>query len=150
MGGDFASGIEMARRTDNETTDKDNDSLKSAEQKLKHRRPVLVGHNMFLDLCFLYATFFAPLPETLDLFRGKISELFPRVVDTKYIVTLNEHDMMPAMNLEDLYKKAESDGCSGIFSIFNPNGMKAHTGKHHAGHDSMHEPLWTCHCKAKS
>lgn len=91
---------------------------------------------MFLDLCFLYATFLGPLPETLDSFKEEIHKHFPRIIDTKYIVTLGEHDMMPAMNLEDLYKRAESDGVNGIFSPFNPSGMKAHSKNHHAGHDS--------------
>ncbi|KAK2045643.1 hypothetical protein LZ31DRAFT_593922 [Colletotrichum somersetense] len=39
--------------------------FKLAEDKLKESRPIIVGHNQFMDLLFLYNTFIDDLPDTL-------------------------------------------------------------------------------------
>ncbi|KAK7744414.1 hypothetical protein SLS62_010138 [Diatrype stigma] len=57
------------------------------EEALRKSRPIVVGHNLFYDLVFIYRTFFGPLPDNLDDFLLEIHQLFPRIVDTKYLAT---------------------------------------------------------------
>ncbi|KAK2879521.1 hypothetical protein FQN49_000795 [Arthroderma sp. PD_2] len=56
-------------------------------EKLKSGQPVLVGHNLFTDLVNFYKCFIGDLPELVDDFQQAIHELFPLVVDTKYMAT---------------------------------------------------------------
>jgi poly(A)-specific ribonuclease len=56
-------------------------------KKLQSRRPVLVGHNAFGDLMYLYQKFLGDLPETVEEFGRMVGEMFPVVVDTKYMAT---------------------------------------------------------------
>ncbi|RYP31135.1 hypothetical protein DL767_005888 [Monosporascus sp. MG133] len=67
---------------------RDFDAVK-CEESLQKNRPIIVGHNLFHDLVFIYRTFFGPLPEKLDDFLVEIHTLFPRVADTKYMATRN-------------------------------------------------------------
>ena len=64
---------------------------------LRHRvtkhRTVLVGHNLFTDLIYFYRTFFGTLPSNICEFKTRIHELFPMVIDTKYLAThFNKQD----------------------------------------------------------
>ena len=63
--------------------------------RLRGNRTVLVGHNVFLDLMYFYKCFFGTLPDRVEDFQRVIHELFPTVIDTKYLATHN-HDN-PAM-----------------------------------------------------
>ncbi|KAI9889296.1 MAG: hypothetical protein M1814_005603 [Vezdaea aestivalis] len=52
------------------------------------RRPlVLVGHNCFVDLVYLYSTFIGRLPSTVAEFSSAIHRLFPFIIDTKFLAT---------------------------------------------------------------
>lgn len=61
--------------------------ISKCEEALQKSRPIVIGHNLFHDLVFIYRTFFGPLPDDLDGFLLAIHELFPRIVDTKYLAT---------------------------------------------------------------
>ncbi|RYP15225.1 hypothetical protein DL765_005864 [Monosporascus sp. GIB2] len=61
---------------------KDFDAVK-CEESLQKNRQIIVGHNLFHDLVFIYRRFFGPLPEKLDDFLVEIHKLFPGVADTK-------------------------------------------------------------------
>ncbi|KAK0647316.1 Uncharacterized protein DIS24_g7816 [Lasiodiplodia hormozganensis] len=76
-----------------------------ARLTLQRRRPVLVGHNLFTDILYLYRTFIGPLPLTLEKCRGKLHKLFPLVVDTKYVATHNCGDINPRSSLEEIHHK---------------------------------------------
>lgn len=54
-------------------------------RKLNGEKPMLVGHNLFIDLIYLLACFFGPLPERVEDFQAAIAILFPLSVDTKYM-----------------------------------------------------------------
>ncbi|CCW65365.1 unnamed protein product [Phytomonas sp. EM1] len=56
------------------------------EALVKSRKPC-VGHNCFMDLLFLMAALDRALPEELPSWKARVSELFPTVLDTKYIAT---------------------------------------------------------------
>ena len=52
------------------------------EIMIKEKKP-LIGHNMFLDIMFLYQQFIADLPDTLEEFVHNFSFYFPVIYDTK-------------------------------------------------------------------
>ncbi|CAK7265495.1 hypothetical protein SEPCBS57363_001612 [Sporothrix epigloea] len=110
-----------------------------SEAKLRGETPVLVGHNMFLDLCFLYATFFGSLPDTLNEFGHTIHELFPRIMDTKHILTHADHEMMAFKTLEDAFLELEAKKMP--FEIEHMQTRytdRMHPANvHQAGHDSF-------------
>lgn len=58
------------------------------QQNLITRRRVLFGHNCFIDLVYLYTCFIGDLPERVEDFQKLTHELFPAVVDTKYLASL--------------------------------------------------------------
>jgi poly(A)-specific ribonuclease len=70
--------------------------------QLQTKGHLIVGHNLFMDLGFLYKTFIGPLPKNVQDFCKKINELFPMVVDTKYMATMNTGPMGPRHNLKEL------------------------------------------------
>lgn len=49
----------------------------------KGKKAVL--HNGLMDLMFLYTSFFAPLPPTLEEFADTLFRLFGTIIDTKYL-----------------------------------------------------------------
>lgn len=73
-----------------------------AQHLLKNKKAVLFGHNMFLDLVYLYKTFIGELPDTVEEFSSLIHQLFPVIVDTKYLATHNCGDINPASSLEHI------------------------------------------------
>ncbi|KAH8595038.1 ribonuclease H-like domain-containing protein [Bisporella sp. PMI_857] len=77
------------------------DSLKTRLKKKKH---IIVGHNLFADLGFLYSTFIGALPPTVTEFQKVIHEVFPVVMDTKYIATANHDSMSSQGKLMDLLR----------------------------------------------
>lgn len=51
------------------------------------RKTIIVGHNCFLDLIYFHKTFIGELPETLKEFQSSIHEIFPLLIDTKYMAS---------------------------------------------------------------
>ncbi|SPQ22900.1 dcd040fb-0726-4f9f-a2f4-b61f888f6a09 [Thermothielavioides terrestris] len=105
--------------------------LRLYEGRIKQRRPVIVGHNPFLDLCFIQETFLRPLPDDVAAFRRDMGEFFPRVVDTKYLSS--QLGFRTGRNLEQLYKLVGQ----GSVPITPMPGYDARDGSaHNAGFDS--------------
>ncbi|KAL9097483.1 MAG: hypothetical protein Q9165_000379 [Trypethelium subeluteriae] len=101
-----------------------------AKDLMKMRRPILVGHNLFIDLIYLYRTFLGPLPQTVEEYASIIHRLFPRVMDTKYIATHNVGRIKPDSSLDSLHM---------VLSVTHPAHKKydAITAYHEAGYDSL-------------
>ncbi|KAK5069560.1 hypothetical protein LTS08_007598 [Lithohypha guttulata] len=59
--------------------------LTALNRRLQERRKVLIGHNCLTDIMFLYKMTIGDLPETLQEFKDKVHELFPAIIDTKFI-----------------------------------------------------------------
>lgn len=77
--------------------------LRNLKTGLQDKRTVLVGHNVFMDLMYFYKCFFGTLPDRVEDFQRVIHELFPLVVDTKYLATHNrENPAMANSSLEQL------------------------------------------------
>ena len=73
-------------------------------EKLVNKRPVLVGHNMFMDLVYLYHTYFGNLPDTIEQFVELIHKIFPLIVDTKFLATRGNDNSNAKSGLEELDK----------------------------------------------
>ncbi|EAU29549.1 conserved hypothetical protein [Aspergillus terreus NIH2624] len=106
-------------------------------QRLKDSRPVLVGHNLFTDLIYLYRNFLGPLPETVAEFQRKVHELFPTVVDTKYMATHNCGSINPKSSLAEINESMMKLPTPAI--KIHPQHFKYSATKvdHEAGYDSM-------------
>lgn len=76
--------------------------LESLKKELQSKDHILVGHNLFTDLIFLYKTFFGPLPTNVEDFQQAIHSLFPTVLDTKYIHTEGENAVSGRTNLKEI------------------------------------------------
>ncbi|CAK7214147.1 hypothetical protein SBRCBS47491_002050 [Sporothrix bragantina] len=139
VGGEFAEDVLQIYDLGDSLIEKPvKDKLRDSEAKLKTKTPILVGHNMFLDLCFLYATFFEPLPDTLDGFGHSIHKLFPRILDTKHILTHDDHEMMAPKILDDIFLELEEKKMP--FAIEHKQSSTVNgrhpVNAHQAGHDS--------------
>jgi poly(A)-specific ribonuclease len=76
--------------------------LTAVREALRIKKQVIVGHNLFTDLGFLYATFVGTLPYSVTHFQEDIHEFFPRVIDTKYLATYGADATNPRTNLKEL------------------------------------------------
>ncbi|KAI1608372.1 poly(A)-specific ribonuclease [Exophiala viscosa] len=59
--------------------------LDSLQTQLKSRPRIFVGHNCLTDVINLYRCFIGDLPERVDDFKAGLHELFPFILDTKYV-----------------------------------------------------------------
>lgn len=86
------SGIDVPWLTEHLNTDEAKtvvkEELNNVINTLKSKKKlIIVGHNLFYDLGFLYETFVGKLPDDIKDFQKVINRLFPFVVDTKYMAT---------------------------------------------------------------
>ena len=59
--------------------------VEDLQSKIKQKRRVLVGHNLFTDLVNLYKCFIGELPASVQEFQRRVHDLFPTIIDTKYL-----------------------------------------------------------------
>ena len=107
------------------------------QQKLNSRRRILIGHNCFMDLVYLYNCFMGQLPEKVERFQEMIREIFPAVVDTKFIASFGRG--WGRTNLQDLALDLSTDGLD-VPVIGIPVGFDRYTAGqmlHEAGYDSL-------------
>ncbi|PSN74015.1 CAF1-domain-containing protein [Corynespora cassiicola Philippines] len=108
-----------------------------AMDRLRRKQPVLVGHNMFTDLVYLYRCFVGDLPDTLHKFTEAIHALFPRIIDTKYLATHNEGDLKASPTLEKISKDLQSQPLPDIVTHTAHTKYHNSTAYHEAGYDSL-------------
>ncbi|KAF2150574.1 CAF1-domain-containing protein [Myriangium duriaei CBS 260.36] len=107
-------------------------------QHLLYKRPKpVVGHNLFLDLIYLYRTFIGQLPERVDDFAAQIHELFPIVVDTKYLATHECGDINPMSSLQQLAEQMDAQQSPLIATHYDYRKYLDNPADHEAGYDSM-------------
>ncbi|KAF4553395.1 CAF1 family ribonuclease-like protein [Elsinoe fawcettii] len=99
-------------------------------------RPV-IGHNMFLDLVYLYQTFIGHLPEKVEDFAYKINELFPIVVDTKYVATHECGDINPMSSLQQIAEQLDQQETPSIKTHKDFTKYDDYVAHHEAGYDSL-------------
>ncbi|XP_058054289.1 poly(A)-specific ribonuclease PARN-like [Anopheles bellator] len=56
-------------------------------QELSKARKLVIGHNILLDLLYTIRQFFKPLPTDYKEFKKLTKEIFPLLLDTKYLCT---------------------------------------------------------------
>jgi poly(A)-specific ribonuclease len=88
--------------------------LSRVMDKLAVRRPVLVGHNVFVDLIFIYQNFLQDLPGQVGQLQEIVHGDFPLIVDTKYMATHNCGVLNPASSLEQLDEMLSSQSKPAI------------------------------------
>ncbi|KAF4624877.1 hypothetical protein G7Y89_g13293 [Cudoniella acicularis] len=71
-------------------------------EALQNKKHIIVGHNLFTDLGFIYNTFIGLLPHNVKHFQQDIHELFPQIIDTKYLATHGHDSMNPRAGLKEL------------------------------------------------
>ncbi|XP_070571819.1 poly(A)-specific ribonuclease PNLDC1-like [Ptychodera flava] len=112
------------------------------------KKPV-VGHNMLLDLCFIFEKLHRPLPATYLEFKEKVHRILPFIFDTKHLArkfkkVLSDRGLCESSNLEDLYTSLDSH--RGRFCVLHSPDIgfaeaydkyKQHGHPHEAGYDSF-------------
>ncbi|EEQ31090.1 conserved hypothetical protein [Microsporum canis CBS 113480] len=106
-------------------------------EKLRAGPPVLVGHNLFTDLVNFYKCFIGDLPGRVEDFQQAIHELFPVVVDTKYMAT---HGGVLRDAFSALSKLNETLGAREVPNFETDSEHSAYIAnapQHEAGYDSL-------------
>lgn len=109
------------------------------EALIKYQKPI-IGHNMFLDMLFMYHQFVGDLPATLDEFIFKWTGLFPSVYDTKCMATTC--GLFTLTNLNSMSQQFLSNKKFKSYLEFEydlASGFNNYVGKsalHEAGYDS--------------
>lgn len=108
-----------------------------AQSLLKKNPKVLVGHNCFLDLVYVYRTFIGDLPDTVEEFQNKLHNLWPTIIDTKYMSTHNCGDISPASSLEQIATQLSAEKTPILDT--DPQHTKYNNVEayHEAGYDSF-------------
>ncbi|RAQ73492.1 CAF1 family ribonuclease [Aspergillus flavus] len=107
------------------------------QQRLRTHRPVLVGHNLFTDVVYLYRCFFGPLPDKLEEFQAIVHHMFPILMDTKYMATHDCGSITPKSSLSEindnlLHIKTPKISVHEQHSKYNSQRID-----HEAGYDSL-------------
>jgi poly(A)-specific ribonuclease len=113
------------------------DRYDRAIERLRTRQPVLVGHNMFTDIVYLYRTFVGELPDTLQGFQDAIHELFPKIVDTKYLATHAGGDLNASPTLQDIAESLAKQPLPSIVTHPDHSKYQEKEAFHEAGYDSL-------------
>ncbi|KAI4935048.1 uncharacterized protein J4E92_002334 [Alternaria infectoria] len=113
------------------------DRYDRAIERLKIKQPVLVGHNMFTDIVYFYRTFVGQLPDTLQGFQDAIHELFPNIIDTKYLATHAEGDLNASPTLQDIAENSSLQPLPHIVTHADHPKYQETEAFHEAGYDSL-------------
>lgn len=113
-------------------------TIESLQKSLKKKSHVIVGHNMFTDLIFIYKTFVGTLPDQVTDFNKSIHELFPKVFDTKYLATQAGSSMRNKSSLKDLYDAIKNRHNPFIALAERHISYGVRSKEHEAGYDSKH------------
>jgi poly(A)-specific ribonuclease len=62
--------------------------INELQKKLRSQSRALVGHNCLTDVINFYRCFVGDLPERVEDFSAKLQEIFPLILDTKYVASL--------------------------------------------------------------
>lgn len=110
---------------------------------LREYQKPLVGHNMLMDLLFLYDKFFQPLPAEYSTFKRNLHDQFPRIFDTKHLSfsmkrLLEDTAGMFSTNLVQLYRILECERVTNC-TLFMPKVIHAKGFVRYLSQDAPHE-----------
>lgn len=113
----------------------------------KHKKPI-IGHNILMDLLFMYEKFHKPLPESFEDFKHLFHEQFPVIFDTRHITSnikvelksdVKYKDLIRGTTLLSLFEECNKNSIKGL--LYQPK-IKDNLGEaygmreHNAGYDS--------------
>ncbi|XKL67209.1 hypothetical protein PGB90_010629 [Kerria lacca] len=97
---------------DRENYEKEKNDIQEAvgfSKIIKHiskSEKLIVGHNMLLDICHIVNRFCWPLPDSYWEFKEMVHQIFPRVIDTKYMCSAYPfRDLIPSSVLSHMLKR---------------------------------------------
>jgi len=93
-------------------------------RRLSELRKPIVGHNMMMDLCFLYHQCYKQMPQTYPEFAlSVIKEFFPTVFDTKVLSMYSQREeyRWGKSDLQHLYFKSTQDKAYCNNLVFEPD-----------------------------
>ncbi len=64
--------------------------------RLRAKKTILVGHNLFVELIYFHICFLGQLPNKVEDFGRRMHQLFPIIIDTKYLGTHGVEDPSPS------------------------------------------------------
>ena len=127
-------------------------------QSMVQGQKVIVGHNCFTDLVFMYQHLIADLPKKLNAFKRQLQSAFPMIYDTKHIVmnvkkTIPELKFLHGTGLSSLYDQlgipeyAASFHYNPVIELMsdeNAVGESDLSKIETTSHASLHSPCSTC------
>ncbi|XP_077867763.1 poly(A)-specific ribonuclease PNLDC1-like [Saccoglossus kowalevskii] len=100
---------------------------------IETKKPI-IGHNMLLDLLFIYQQFYRELPDSYTEFKKELNLILPTVFDTKFIANelrkkLKDCPFFNDTCLEDLYFSLDSH--DGRYIVLHSPTMEIVNNKHY-------------------
>jgi poly(A)-specific ribonuclease len=111
-------------------------TIQEVKKTLENKSQVLVGHNLFNDLIFIYRTFVGTLPDEVTEFNQRIHQLFPQIFDTKYMATAAGSSMQSNSSLRDICDEVKTLTKPFIVLAERHMAYAARHRDHEAGYDS--------------
>ncbi|KAK7087349.1 poly(A)-specific ribonuclease PNLDC1-like [Littorina saxatilis] len=110
---------------------------------LREYQKILVGHNMMMDLMFMYDKFFRPLPPKYATFKRDLHTVFPRIYDTKQMSfsmkkMLEDITGVFSTNLVQLHRILNSDKVVNSV-LYTPSVSHATGLERYKDNDAPHE-----------
>ncbi|KAL8614012.1 hypothetical protein ACOMHN_023247 [Nucella lapillus] len=121
---------------------------------LREYQKPLVGHNMLMDLMFLYDKFSRPLPAKFSSFKRHLHEMFPKIYDTKHMSfhfrkVLRDVAGSFTTNLIQLYEVSSGTAVEKCTAYDMPTVSHAKGFERYLSHDTPHEAgfdAYICGC----
>lgn len=145
VGGDItrmpAESLQQATRSDVavESQQPIRDFAKNLQARISLQPKVLIGHNLFLDLLNLYSCFLGQLPDRVQDFQKIIHELFPMIIDTKYLASRDSKLSYFSSDLQSVARRVDAQ-VRPVISIaegFDRYESSEKAFDHEAGYDSL-------------
>lgn len=99
---------------------------------MTEQRKPLIGHNVFLDILYVYQSFCDQLPMSLDTLKHNLLDMFLTIYDTKHIF-VNTRKQLPVVselrsgtNLLKLYQTFNSEDFQNSFTSTPPIEVSSH------------------------
>ncbi|EED22830.1 CAF1 family ribonuclease, putative [Talaromyces stipitatus ATCC 10500] len=107
--------------------------------KARNGQIAIVGHNLFMDVTYLWQCFYGDLPDRVEDFAQLLHEKFPMLIDTKYIFTHDCGDMNPAATLEKIAEACKRIAKPQIKLVMDNlhTRYRKKACPHEAGYDSL-------------
>ena len=108
----------------------------------------MVGHNCLLDILHTYRQFLYPLPESLDKFKQLLNSVFPKLLDTKLIASVEPlKTFIPVTVLGDIFSLISNTPSQCGLPKVDVKLPRKYTGKA-AAHTAWYDAYMTGHCFA--